>query len=105
MVIATNKTYPEPQIIEVEYTPEELADFRAQREQYDLNWKWFQARIVEMGRSIFGKYVCVANQEAFVADTVREAIDLATAAHPDDRGRFVHWFPLHRLPRIYAFAR
>jgi hypothetical protein len=105
MVIATGRTHPEPQIIEVEYSPEELAGFKAQREQYDRNWEWFKPQIVELGKTIFGKYVAVSEGELFVADTHREARELATRAHPSDQGRFVYWFPHHRLPRIYAAAR
>ena len=105
MVIATKPTYPEPEIIEVEETAGQLHAFRIQREKYDRNWKWFQNQVVELGRSIFGKNVCVSNGEIFVAETAKEALEMAKAAHPEDCGRFVYWFPSHRLPRIYAHSR
>lgn len=101
-MLKSSKPAPDLRIEEVDYSPEELAEFLKQRAAFERNWKWFQTQIVEMGRSLFGKHVCIANEEAFVADTPREALALATAAHPEDRGRFRYYFPTHRLPRIYA---
>ena len=49
-----------------------------------------------------GKCICVAGEELFVADTAAEALAQATAAHPDDKGRFVHYIPKEKVPRIYA---
>jgi len=37
-----------------------------------------------------------------VTDTAVEALALATAAHPNDRGRFVHYVPREKVARIYA---
>jgi hypothetical protein len=37
-----------------------------------------------------------------VADTTKEAIALATAAHPDDEGWFTRYIPKEKVPRVYA---
>lgn len=49
-----------------------------------------------------GKYICIAGEELFVADTVKEAIALATTAHPDDDGWFTRFIPKEKVARVYA---
>ncbi|NUQ65599.1 MAG: hypothetical protein HUU20_24280 [Pirellulales bacterium] len=82
--------------------PVELAEARAQRERFDRNSAWLQAHASEVYAKHRGKCICVAGEELFVADTAREAIARAKAAHPDDIGRFVHYIPKEKVPRIYA---
>jgi len=90
-------------VMEEVTNPEELAEARAQREQFDQNSAWLQANASEVCSRHRGKCICVAGEELFVADTSSEALAKATAAHPHDRGRFVHHTPKERLPRIYAY--
>lgn len=85
--------------------PAELEQARRRREQYDRNHAWFQKRVVELGRTRFGRYVCVSGQHVFDADTPMAAIAAARAAHPDDTGWFLYYFPTHRRPRVYADSR
>ena len=80
----------------------ELADARAQREQFERNSAWLRAHAAEIYSAHRGKCLCVAGQELFVANTAAEALALATSAHPDDKGRFVHYIPKEKVPRIYA---
>ena len=80
----------------------ELAEAQAQREQFDRNSAWLQAHASEIYSKYRGKCICIAGQELFVADTAREALAQATAAHPKDKGRFVHYIPKQKVPRIYA---
>jgi hypothetical protein len=80
----------------------ELAQARAQRKQFDRNAAWLQAHASEIYSRHRGKCICIAGEELFVADTAKEAVRLATAAHPQDRGRFVHYIPLKKVPRVYA---
>lgn len=96
-------TNPSSKIVMEEVTdPAELAEARAQREQFDRNSAWLQAHASEVYARHRGKCICVAGQELFVADTASEALAQATAAHPDDQGRFVHYIPKEKVTRIYA---
>jgi hypothetical protein len=80
----------------------ELAGARAQREQFDRNAAWLHANASEVYNKYRGKCICVAGEEVFVADTAKEALAMASALHPDDKGRFIHYIPRDRLHRIYA---
>jgi hypothetical protein len=82
--------------------PVQLAEAQAQREQFDRNSAWLQAHASEIYPKHRGKCICVAGEELFVAETASEAVAQATAAHPHDKGRFVHYIPKERVPRIYA---
>ena len=82
--------------------PVELAVAREQWERFDRNSAWLQANSTEIYAGHRGKCVCIAGEEAFVADTPKEALTLATAAHPDDDGRFLIYVPREKGPRIYA---
>lgn len=80
----------------------ELADARVRREQFDRNAAWLLAHASEIYPKHRGKCICIAGQELFVADTAGEAVARATAAHPNDKGRFVHYIPKEKTPRVYA---
>ncbi|REJ97753.1 MAG: hypothetical protein DWQ34_01535 [Planctomycetota bacterium] len=82
--------------------PAELAEAQAQREQFDRNSAWLQAHASEVYPKHRGKCICVAGEELFVAESASEAVAEATAAHPDDKGRFVHYIPKEKAARIYA---
>jgi hypothetical protein len=93
-----------PTVIMEEVTdPEEIVKAQAQRERFDRNWAWFQAHVPEIYSQQRGKCICIAGEELFAADTPKEAIALATAAHPEDEGRFVHYIPREKVIRIYAY--
>jgi hypothetical protein len=77
--------------------PVEVARARAQRERFDRNWKWFREHLLELGKTHRGKYVAIAGEQAFVADTLDEAAALARSAHPDDDGRFTYFIPKERV--------
>jgi hypothetical protein len=93
---------PSPIVMEEITDPEELAKARAQRERFDRNSAWLQAHIAEIYARYRGKCICIAGEELFVADTPEEALALATAAHPEDDGRFLRYIPREKLDRIYA---
>ena len=93
---------PSPIVMEEVTDPEELAKARAQRERFDRNSAWLQAHIAEIYARYRGKCICIAGEELFVADTLEEALALATAAHPEDDGRFLRYIPREKLDRIYA---
>lgn len=102
---ATVAEEPSPVILPSPTDPVELESARRRREQYDLNFAWFQERVVELGLTRFGRHVCIAGRQVFDADTAAAALAAARQAHPDDAGAFVYYFPTHRLPRVYAHPR
>ena len=50
---------------------------------------WFQAHAAEVYPQHRGKHLCIAAETLFVGDTPEEAWARATAAHPEDDGRFL----------------
>jgi len=94
-----------PLVMEVVTDPEELAKARAQDEHFERNWVWFEAHAAEIYAQHRGKCLCISGQELFVADTPEKVLALATAAHPDDDGRFTRYIPKERTYRIYAHRR
>ena len=82
--------------------PEELARAHVQDERFDRDWAWRQTHASEVYTRHRGKCICIAGEELFVADTPEEVLALATAAHPDDDGRFVHYIPRDKVARVYA---
>jgi hypothetical protein len=91
--------------MEEETAPVDLAETQALREQFARNSSWLQTHASEVYSKHRGKCICVAGGELFVADTAREALAQATTAHPHDKGRFVHYIPKEKVPRIYAYQR
>src|ERR671930_433565 len=91
-----------PIIIEEVTDPVELAKAQAQWERCDRNTAWLQAHASEIYPRYRGKCICIAGEELFVADTPEEVLALATAAHPEDDGRFLRYIPREKLDRIYA---
>jgi hypothetical protein len=85
----------------IETDPAVVAAAQAQMERHERNIKWMEAHAKEVF-SHRGKVICIAGQELFVGDTVEDVVARATAAHPEDNGRFTHYIPESRLPRIYA---
>jgi hypothetical protein len=92
-------------VIEEVTDPEELAKAQAQQERFDRNAAWLQANAAEVYPRYRGKCICIAGEELFVADTPEEALALATAAHPEDDGRFLRYIPREKVARIYAHQR
>mgnify|MGYP007059393070 CR=1 FL=1 len=82
--------------------PEELADAQKQREQFDRNSAWLQANIPDIYSQHRGKFICIAGEELFVAESSREAIAKARAAHPEDAGWFTRYIPVEKVPQVYA---
>jgi hypothetical protein len=85
--------------------PVELAKAKIQDERFERNWAWFGAHAAEIYPRHRGKVYCIAGQELFVADTPKEVLALARAAHPDDDGLFTGYIPKERTYRIYAHQR
>lgn len=92
-----------PLIIEEVTDPVEVAQAQAQGERFDRNAAWLQAHAADIYPRYRGKHICIAREELFVADTPEEAWALATAAHPDDDGRFLYYIPCEPLARVYVY--
>jgi hypothetical protein len=82
--------------------PVELAAARAQHQQFDRNAAWLQLHASEVYPKVRGKFICIAGEELFVGDTAIEAAAKASAVHPEDKGRFVHYIPKENIRRVYA---
>lgn len=96
---------------EVHLTVEELSNreevdgVRAKFERGRRNSQWLAAHWHQLLPEARGRFVAVAGQEAFVADSSERAWACAKQAHPDDDGAFVQYvFPTCR-PRLYANRR
>jgi hypothetical protein len=101
-VLANN---PYPIAFEVETDPEVLAEVHAIDRQAKLNGDWLESHWADILPEARGKFVAVAGQEAFIADTHEEAWARARAAHPEDHGAISQYVRLGRGPRIYAHRR
>jgi len=85
--------------------PNEIARARAQDERHRWNSDWLQAHWADVLPQARGKFLAVAGQEPFIADTPEEAWAWAKATHPEDDGAFVHYIRPETGPRIYAGYR
>src|SRR3954471_302536 len=104
MIRATHMDDSRP-VIEVfeETDPVECEKARLQREQFDRNSAWLQKHISDVYvPANRGKILCVAGEEAFFGNSVKEAVDRAKAAHPDDKGYFTRYIPRQKMIWIYA---
>ena len=99
----TNKTVP---VTVQEVTdPQEVAKAQARRSRFDRNEAWLQRHAAEIYKRHRGRYVCIAGEELFVAETPEAAYESGKSAHPEDDGRFVRYIPKEKLPRVYADLR
>lgn len=89
-------------VIEEVTDPDEIARHKAQRERARLNRDWLQTHWPDLLPQARGKFIAVAGQEAFIANSSEEAWQMARAAHPDDDGIVDQYVRPERGPRIYA---
>lgn len=74
---------------------------RRGREQARRNWDWLQAHWCELLPNAHGKFVAVADEQAFIADSLDAALAWIRAEHPDDDGHIVEYVLPQSGPRIY----
>lgn len=90
-------------IIEEVNDPEADASMRASLERHRRNSEWLQAHWADVLPQARGKFLAVANQEPFLADTPEEAWNWVRITHPEDYGTAVIRYIRKDLgPRIYA---
>ena len=106
MIIAKGKAVDQPHfaIDEVD-DPSQVARCRAEYEMAKRNSDWLQAHWGDLLPQAYGKFVAVAGQEAFVADTPEAAWAWAAATHPEDTEALVQYVRPPSGPRIYAQQR
>jgi adenosyl cobinamide kinase/adenosyl cobinamide phosphate guanylyltransferase len=93
----------DPQItIEEVNDPVELERIRQHRERAQKNWDWVEAHQHELLPHGFGKFLAVAGQEAFLADTLEAALEWVRTNHPEDSGHIVEYLRPPNGPRIYS---
>jgi hypothetical protein len=93
----------EPQFTIEEVTdPEEIACHRAWHEKFRRNADWLEMHWAEILPQAHGKFIAVAGQEAFIADTPEDAVAQARATHPDDEGLLSQYVFPPGGPRIYG---
>lgn len=82
--------------------PAETARARERDARARRNSDWLQSHWAELLPRARGKFLAVAGQEAFLADSPDEAWRLATVAHPEDDGVIEQYVRPERGPRLYA---
>jgi hypothetical protein len=92
-------------ILEEVNDPAEAARCRAQLERFRRNSEWLESHWSDVLPQARGKHLAVAGQQAFIADSPREAWAWVEAHHPEDDGAFVHYVIPEKGPRIYACLR
>lgn len=81
-----------------------IAETRARRERFDRNSAWRQTHAKEVYTLHRGKCICIAGEELFVADTPKEVLARARAAHPEeDVSILIRYLPSQKMARIYAY--
>jgi hypothetical protein len=96
----------EPQVIVEEVTdPEEIARIHAQHAQAQRNADWLESHWNELLPQAFGKFIAIAGQVPYIADSPRDAWAWAEANHPEDRGALVEYVFPPGGPRFYANRR
>jgi hypothetical protein len=92
-------------IIEESNDAAEVGRARVQQNRAMRNSQWLQAHWPSLRPQAAGKFIAVAGQEAFVADTPDAAWPLARAAHPEDDGALCQYVRPQQGPRFYANRR
>ncbi len=91
-----------PVVMEVITDPEYNARADAQMARYTRNSDWLADHWPELLPQARGKYVAVADQQAYIADTSADAWAWCDREHPGDDGPLVQYVHEHPGPKIYA---
>jgi hypothetical protein len=94
-----------PFIVEHVTDPGEVARFRTLDESHRRNSLWLQSHWSAILPEARGKFLAVADEEAFLAGSPEEAWKWVSANHPEDSGAIVRYIREELGPRIYANRR
>jgi hypothetical protein len=92
-------------VIEEVTDPDEIQRSQDQDARHRRNSAWLQTHWGDVLPQARGKFVAVAGQEAFIAETPAEAWAWVDATHPEDNGAIVRYVRPQRGPRLYADRR
>jgi hypothetical protein len=81
--------------------PQAMA-LEARHERARRNSQWLQTHWHQLLPQALGKFLAVAGEEAFVADTPEQAWAWAAQHHPDDDTATVQYVSPAPGPRVYA---
>jgi len=82
--------------------PVEITRAQLRHARYERNVSWLEAHIKEVYTTHRGKFICVAGEELFVADSPEKVIALADTSHPEDDGKFCRYIYPEKVARVYA---
>ena len=97
--------FGDPLILEEINDPAEAARHRAQLERFHRNSSWLESHWADVLPQARGKFLAVAGQQAFIANSPAEAWAWAATEHPEDDGALVQYVIPEKGPRIYARLR
>lgn len=89
-------------IVEEISDPTHVAHVRRQDARHRRNTDWLQAHWPELLPHARGKFLAVADQEVFIADTPEAAWAWIDSVHPEDNGAIVRYVRQEKGPRIYV---
>jgi hypothetical protein len=89
-------------IIEEIDDPAEVARVNAVHEQGKRNSVWLQGHWAHVLPQARGKFLAVAGQEPYIADTLDAAWAWVQGTHPEDDGAILQYVPKEGGPRIYG---
>jgi hypothetical protein len=95
------KSWPvTPVVAFIESSPPDAARAAEQLVRAERNTTWFEAHAADIYRTHRDRFICVAGQELFVAETPEAVLAAAQTKHPDDDGRIIRYIPAEKLVRI-----
>lgn len=92
-------------VIEKVTDPREIERARQQDARHRKNSEWLASHWDELLPQARGKFIAVAGQQAFIAQTAEEAWSWTRRTFPDDNGAIVRFVRTQKGPRIYADRR
>lgn len=106
MIKAPHTPWQKPTVgLYVETDPEEMAHFENDWQKLERNAAWLDAHAGEIYREHRDRFICVAGEELFVAETPEQVLAEAKAKHPDDNGRLVRYIPKQRRTNVASISR
>jgi hypothetical protein len=81
--------------------PANAKEILARMERGRRNSQWLQTHWPDLLPQAIGKFVAVAGEEAFIANSAEEAWAWAARAHPEDDSATVRYVNPNRGPKIY----
>ena len=103
MVIQTGRwTLPNVFMFEEESDPQVIARHHAQDQRQKRNLAWLESHWGQLLPQARGRFLAVADEQAFIAQSADAAWEWIDVNHPKDVGAFVQHVPAKPAMRIYA---